>query len=32
MFARALQQPEFRQAPRGLPFAAHPALYTVVRD
>jgi heme-degrading monooxygenase HmoA len=32
MFARALQQPEFRRASADLPYAAHPALYTVVRD
>ena len=32
MFSRALQQPEFRRASEDLPYAAHPALYTVVRD
>ena len=32
MFARALQQPEVQQASADLRYAAHPALYTVVRD
>jgi heme oxygenase (mycobilin-producing) len=32
MFFRAQQQPEFREASAGLPCAAHPALYTVMRD
>jgi heme oxygenase (mycobilin-producing) len=31
MFARATQRPEFRAAGAGLPYAAHPALYSVVR-
>jgi heme-degrading monooxygenase HmoA len=32
MFARATQRPEFRAAGAAIPFAAHPALYSVVRD
>lgn len=31
MFARATQRPEFRAAADALRFAAHPALYSVVR-
>jgi heme-degrading monooxygenase HmoA len=31
MFARATQRPEFRAAGAGLPYTAHPALYSVVR-
>jgi hypothetical protein len=31
MFARATQRPEFRDAGAHLPYAAHPALYSVVR-
>jgi heme-degrading monooxygenase HmoA len=31
MFARATQRPEVREAAAGLPYAAHPALYSVVR-
>jgi heme-degrading monooxygenase HmoA len=31
MYFRALRQPEFREASAGLQYAAHPALYTVVR-
>jgi heme-degrading monooxygenase HmoA len=30
MFARATQRPEFRAAADGLPYTAHPALYSVV--
>jgi heme-degrading monooxygenase HmoA len=30
MFARATQRPEFRAAGDSLPYAAHPALYSVV--
>ena len=30
MFARATQRPEFREAGADLPYAAHPALYSVV--
>ena len=30
MFARATQRPEFRAAGAGLPYTAHPALYSVV--
>ena len=30
MFARATQRPEFRAAGAGLPYRAHPALYSVV--
>lgn len=32
MFARATQRPEFREAGADLPYAAHPALYSVVGD
>jgi heme-degrading monooxygenase HmoA len=32
MFARATQRPEFREAGAGLPYAGHPALYSVVGD
>ena len=32
MFARATQRPEFREAAASLPYAAHPALYSVVGD
>jgi heme-degrading monooxygenase HmoA len=32
MFFRAQQQPEFREASADLRYAAHPALYTVMRD
>jgi heme-degrading monooxygenase HmoA len=31
MFSRATQRPEFRDAAAGIPYAAHPALYTVIR-
>jgi heme oxygenase (mycobilin-producing) len=31
-FQQALQQPAFQQASQAMPFAAHPALYEVVRD
>jgi heme-degrading monooxygenase HmoA len=31
MFARAVQQPEFRETAGAMPFASHPALYQVVR-
>jgi heme oxygenase (mycobilin-producing) len=31
MYARALQQPAFRQAWADLRYPAHPALYTVIR-
>ena len=31
-FGAAVQQPGFRDAAAALPFAAHPALYEVVRD
>ena len=30
MFSRATQRPEFRAAGAGMPYPAHPALYTVV--
>jgi heme-degrading monooxygenase HmoA len=30
MFARATQRPEFRAAGAGVPYTAHPALYSVV--
>ena len=30
MFARATRRPEFRDAGAGLPYTAHPALYSVV--
>jgi heme-degrading monooxygenase HmoA len=30
MFARATQRPEFRAAGAGIPFRAHPALYSIV--
>jgi heme-degrading monooxygenase HmoA len=32
MFARALQRPELQEAGSAIPYAAHPALYTVIRD
>ena len=32
MFARATGRAEFREAGAAIPFAAHPALYSVVRD
>jgi heme-degrading monooxygenase HmoA len=32
MFARATQRPEFREVGAAIPFRAHPALYSVVRD
>jgi heme-degrading monooxygenase HmoA len=32
MFARALQRPELQEASSAIPYAAHPALYTVIRD
>jgi heme oxygenase (mycobilin-producing) len=32
MFARATQRPEFREAGAGIPYPAHPALYSVVRS
>jgi heme-degrading monooxygenase HmoA len=32
MFSRAVQRPEFRDAAAGVPYAAHPALYTAVRS
>jgi heme oxygenase (mycobilin-producing) len=32
MFARALERPAFRHAAQAMPFAAHPALYEVIRD
>jgi len=31
MFARATALPEFRAAAAGMPFASHPALYTIVK-
>jgi heme-degrading monooxygenase HmoA len=32
MYFRALRQPELREADAGLRYAAHPALYTVIRS
>jgi heme oxygenase (mycobilin-producing) len=32
MFSRAVQRPEFKEAGSGIPYAAHPALYAVIRD
>jgi heme-degrading monooxygenase HmoA len=31
MFAQAIERPEFHEAAQAMPFASHPALYTVVR-
>jgi heme-degrading monooxygenase HmoA len=31
-FAKAVDQPDFREAAAALPFRSHPALYEVVRD
>jgi heme-degrading monooxygenase HmoA len=31
-FAKAVAQPEFQQTSAAMPFASHPALYTVIRD
>jgi heme-degrading monooxygenase HmoA len=31
-FAKAVEQPAFRQAAAAMPFSSHPALYEVIRD
>lgn len=32
MFARATERPQFREAAGALPFASHPALYSILRE
>ena len=32
MFSRAVQRREFKEAGSAIPYVAHPALYTVIRD
>jgi len=31
-FAKAVEQPDFRQAAAAMPFSSHPALYELIRD